>query len=492
MNRKTLSVFSSTIFLFCLTLPILPVGVAENSEGAAEVFYQQFREIYVAESTVAAMEQCLELLEQAYALAPDVYKYSFARGAVFEALERHDDAYRWYNEAESLAQTEKQRLDANVAARENLFLTVQFSASDPAPEVRVDFVLKGGSFEPDRMDFSELPTLYPAGITEFEKPVYLQELFAAQSNWYDERFFIVSYESSKTAEEHFRDGISDFYNYFRRYLFPELNHERFLMLLGDDPYGLMQFTEVIYPDVEYYSRAPFMGYYNRRDNLLLATVYGGYGTLLHEMLHAMVYWDFPDAPGWIEESLATLYERSRWDSGRLVPLPNWRLDNANVDDFRQLDYFDRFKGNPQLDYRDLSALRLLFIYLDAQGKLKTLYEDVKASAGDQELGPVLAALDLDQEDWSDYLTRAELSYSLEVSSASGARTNPAEVLFVQRAINSIMDAGLDEDGFWGPSTERAVRDFQAARNIEVDGVVGPNTRASLQEEFSRVVINQIP
>ena len=49
---------------------------------------------------------------------------------------------------------------------------------------------------------------------------------------------------------------------------------------------------------------------------------------------------------------------------------------------------------------------------------------------------------------------------------------------LQRALN---EAGyeLDVDGIFGDATDEAVRDFQDENDLDVDGVVGPNTWAAL-------------
>ena len=57
-----------------------------------------------------------------------------------------------------------------------------------------------------------------------------------------------------------------------------------------------------------------------------------------------------------------------------------------------------------------------------------------------------------------------------------------DVLAVQRRLAAL---GFDPgplDGEYGPATEHAVREFQEAAGIEVDGIVGPETRAALADE----------
>lgn len=41
------------------------------------------------------------------------------------------------------------------------------------------------------------------------------------------------------------------------------------------------------------------------------------------------------------------------------------------------------------------------------------------------------------------------------------------------------------DGKDGPNTQKAVREFQAAATIKIDGIVGPETRQALVDELGR-------
>jgi peptidoglycan hydrolase-like protein with peptidoglycan-binding domain len=53
-----------------------------------------------------------------------------------------------------------------------------------------------------------------------------------------------------------------------------------------------------------------------------------------------------------------------------------------------------------------------------------------------------------------------------------------------RLVQSLLQAkgcDLEVDGFFGPNTEAAVKDFQGAANLSVDGVVGPNTWSALDQ-----------
>ena len=62
----------------------------------------------------------------------------------------------------------------------------------------------------------------------------------------------------------------------------------------------------------------------------------------------------------------------------------------------------------------------------------------------------------------------------------GPGTTGPDVQGIQQALNrSDLDLSLDEDGKFGSKTEAAVRKFQQAYGLKIDGRVGPQTRSAL-------------
>jgi hypothetical protein len=67
------------------------------------------------------------------------------------------------------------------------------------------------------------------------------------------------------------------------------------------------------------------GYYSPCDHALIMNVSTGYGTLVHEMVHPLMEANFPGAPTWFDEGLASLFEEPRDVEGHLHGATNWRL-----------------------------------------------------------------------------------------------------------------------------------------------------------------------
>jgi hypothetical protein len=69
----------------------------------------------------------------------------------------------------------------------------------------------------------------------------------------------------------------------------------------------------------------YFGYFKPDEKALVMNIGTGTGTLVHEMVHALMEPDFPAAPTWFSEGLASLYEQCRVERDGLVGLVNWRL-----------------------------------------------------------------------------------------------------------------------------------------------------------------------
>ena len=67
------------------------------------------------------------------------------------------------------------------------------------------------------------------------------------------------------------------------------------------------------------------GYYSPRHRAIVLNIATGGGTLVHEIVHPFVHADFPSCPTWFNEGLASLYEQSGEQDGRIRGYTNWRL-----------------------------------------------------------------------------------------------------------------------------------------------------------------------
>lgn len=65
----------------------------------------------------------------------------------------------------------------------------------------------------------------------------------------------------------------------------------------------------------------------------------------------------------------------------------------------------------------------------------------------------------------------------------GPGSSAATVECVQRAVNFYVTPVVAVDGSYGPLTEAAVEDFQAKYGDSVDGIVGPQTGATIKTEI---------
>lgn len=164
------------------------------------------------------------------------------------------------------------------------------------------------------------------------------------------------------------------------------------------------------------------GYYKADRRTLVMNVGTGGGTLVHEMTHALIDFDFPKVPDWFNEGLASLYEQSQFlpNDGGIQGLPNWRLPGLQ-DAIRQqrlgsleaLIKSDDFRG-PMVGINYAQA-RYFCLYLQERKLLKEFYrrfhtaqtQDPRGLKTVQELlgAERWKSIDRDFQDWALKLER---------------------------------------------------------------------------------------
>lgn len=166
------------------------------------------------------------------------------------------------------------------------------------------------------------------------------------------------------------------------------------------------------------SDTPF-GYYSAADGALVMNISTGGGTLVHEIVHPFVAANFPECPSWFNEGLASLYEQSGEENGRIHGYTNWRLPGLQraigkkkVPKFKSLcstttnEFYNMDKGT------NYSQARYLCYYLQQKRLLRKFYHTFRADrakdpTGYETLKKILSREDMDkfQEEWEEYVLK---------------------------------------------------------------------------------------
>jgi hypothetical protein len=132
--------------------------------------------------------------------------------------------------------------------------------------------------------------------------------------------------------------------------------------------------------------------YFRRDNIMVMNVGTGTGTLVHELVHALIRPDFPDVPEWFNEGLGSLFEQCTLNDGDIRGLANWRLPalqrairEKKLRPLRELIADDDFYGDRHVGMNYAQA-RYLLMYLQEQGKLAPYYKQLRADQAADKTG----------------------------------------------------------------------------------------------------------
>jgi len=157
----------------------------------------------------------------------------------------------------------------------------------------------------------------------------------------------------------------------------------------------------VFPDEESYMRGasatlgtipttPY-GFYRPCRRQLVVNAGLGWGTMVHELVHAFMAADFPDAPVWMNEGLASLFEAPRdavpnaanvGDAPTIRGEVNWRLpalQAAIARGGRAAPSFDEMFGGSRGDFDGrrgallYATSRYLLYYLQERGQLAAFY-----------------------------------------------------------------------------------------------------------------------
>lgn len=156
---------------------------------------------------------------------------------------------------------------------------------------------------------------------------------------------------------------------------------------------------------------PHFGFFRRSDRVMLMNVGTGTGTLVHELVHALMAPDFPDVPDWFNEGLASLYEQCSLSADTIKGHENWRLPDLQAAIRKsRLRPLEDIIGDPRFydDRRvglNYAQARYLMFYLQEKGLLKDYYRRFREGAredpsGVETLKEILGTEDLSQFDKS--------------------------------------------------------------------------------------------
>ena len=133
------------------------------------------------------------------------------------------------------------------------------------------------------------------------------------------------------------------------------------------------------------------GYY-RHDNIMVMNVGTGTGTLVHELVHALIRPDFSGVPHWFNEGLGSLFEQCTLADNDIRGLTNWRLPALQrairakkLRPLKELIESDDFYGDKHAGMNYAQA-RYLLMYLQERGKLAEYYAKFRAGHDQDKTG----------------------------------------------------------------------------------------------------------
>lgn len=128
------------------------------------------------------------------------------------------------------------------------------------------------------------------------------------------------------------------------------------------------------------------GHYGHSQKYIVVNYETGPGTMVHELTHALMSEDFPEAPIWLAEGMASLYEHCRAEGEQLRGDDNWRLPELKdaLARGRMIPLATLLSMNPQTfrtvqESLNYAESRYFCKYLEEMGLLSVVYKDFRAN-----------------------------------------------------------------------------------------------------------------
>jgi len=160
-----------------------------------------------------------------------------------------------------------------------------------------------------------------------------------------------------------------------------------LLFSGEQSYN--HYAKTLFGD----ERISVYGYYKPHVRTLVMNIATGGGTLVHELTHALIDFDFPAVPAWFNEGLASLHEQCRFrdDESGIDGLVNWRLAGlqkalaeGKLRSLASLVRDNDFRG--ERETVNYAQARYFCLYMQHQGVLKDYYHKFRANQKHDPLG----------------------------------------------------------------------------------------------------------
>jgi hypothetical protein len=150
---------------------------------------------------------------------------------------------------------------------------------------------------------------------------------------------------------------------------------------------------------------------------MLMNVGTGTGTLVHELVHALIAPDFPQVPDWFNEGIASLYEQCSIDGDTIRGHANWRLPalqkaikENTLRPLAEMIADPDFRSGERVGINYAQARYLMF-YLQEKRLLQKYYEQFKANrekdpSGFETLKAVVGPQKLEafEKEWREWVT----------------------------------------------------------------------------------------